>query len=693
MKVSYQWLQSLFDSSKSRRMPQPEKLADLLTMRAFETEVIQRQGAEAVLDIDVTPNRAHDCLSYWGIAREIGAILKIPFNEPNYSQKIKQVSNQFASQLVEIEVKDKNLCSRYTARIVGGVKVGSSPDWMQKRLRANGLRPINNVVDIANYVMLETGQPLHAFDYDKLKTNSSGQAKKKIIVRQAQAKERINTLDGGEYSLDNDMLVIADEKDPVCIAGIKGGSGPGIDNNTQTIILEAANFDAQSIRQTSRKLGLATDASWRFEHELDLNLTVPAVDMAVYLIQDLAQGKALKGYLDFYPHKARPKQLSLDTEYLKSLLGISITEQEIKAILKRLGLDAVKKGKILRLTIPTRRLDILSQEDLIEEVGRIYGFEKIPSQLPLASLVPPEPDLQLVYQNKVKDYLSGYGYSEVYNYSFVSEEDLLANGFKKDKAVELDNPMSQEQQYLRPSLVSNLLKNIKQNQKHFQQLHLFEFGKVFYQDKEIKHLSAVLCLGDKSEQANEFYLLKGVLDVMLEQLGITDIWYDDYQPDRPGFAKKIYHQNRWAQVKTGDLLLGWIGQLNPALLNKYGVESKVVAFELNFAELAKIATEQKEYLPPSKYPAVMRDLALIVDLNTKVIQVMNAINAVAGGLIRDIDLFDVYQGDNLPQGKKSLAFRLIYQSEDRTLTDQEVNQLHQKVIQSLEKESGWEVRK
>lgn len=688
MKVSYEWLQSFFD----KKLPQPEKLADLLTSRVFETEAAQSNKG-AILDIDVTPNRAHDCLSYCGIAREIGAILKIPFKEPDYQKKIKEVKGRTAQQMVKVEVREKDLCPRYTARVVEGVKVDSSPEWLQKRLRANGLRPISNIVDIANYVMLETGQPLHAFDYDKLKSKSKNQPIKKIIVRRANKGERIFTLDGEKYDLDEKTLVIADEEDPVCVAGIKGGSGPGIEKDTQTIVLEAANFNPQSIRNTSRRLQLATDASWRFENALDPNLTVQAIDMAVYLIQEIAGGGVLKGYCDFYPKKTKARQISLDLAYLENLLGISIKEQEIISILKRLGLTLEKKEKRLRVNIPTRRIDIENQEDLIEEIGRIHGFEKIPSQLPSASLVPPEINYQMIYCDKVKDYLSGYGYSEVYNYSFVSQRDILLSGFKEKELVELDNPISREQQYLRPSLVPNLLKNLTQNQKFFSQLRLFELGKVFCRENEAKHLSVVLSLGDNSEQANEFYSLKGALDAILERLGIVGVWYDDYEPNKPEFVEKIYHQNRWAQVKAGEILLGWLGQVNSALLGEYGVNSKAAVFEIDFNKLAKLATEQKEYLPPSRYPAVVRDLALVADLNTKVVQVMNIINRVGGKLVRDIDLFDVYQGDNLPNGRKSLAFHIIYQSDERTLTDQEINQLHQKVIDALEKEQGWEVRK
>ncbi len=693
MKVSYNWLESFFN----KKLPEPEKLADLLTQHVFETELIQTSGAkhqtlnDAVLDIDVTPNRAHDCLSYWGIAKEISAILKIPFKLPDYKTKIKPDNSKSVKDLIEVQVQDKKLCPRYTARVIENVKVGSSPDWIQARLKASGLRPISNIVDIVNYAMLETGQPMHAFDYDKLK-NKHNQFKK-IIVRKAKTGEKIVSLDGEKYDLTENILVIADQENPVCIAGIKGGTGPGIDNQTQRIVLEAANFNPQIIRQASQELRLTTDASWRFEHDLDANLTLTAIDMAAYLIQDLAQGKVLKGYFDFYPKKTNIKQISLDPAYLRNLLGISISEKEIISILKRLDLKTVKTGTKLRISVPTQRKDLQTQEDLIEEVGRIYGFGKIPSQLPAANLIPPEINQELFYQEKIKSILAGYGYSEIYNYSFISQQDVSVFDFGQKKLIQLANPISQEQSYLRPSLLINLLKNISQNQKFFNQIKLFESGKVFYQDKEFKSLAGAISLGESNQQANEFYQLKGALDSLFKTLGLTDIWYDDAIKDQDNFIKQLLDENRQAQIKSGDQILGWIGQLDAKIANQYEIKSKTGFFELDFSSLAKLADEQKEYSPPSKYPAIVRDLALIVDFDVKVVQIMNLINSAGGKLIRDIDLFDMYQGENLPDGRKSLAFHIIYQSDEHTLTDQEVNQIHQKVIQALEKETNWEVRR
>jgi phenylalanyl-tRNA synthetase beta chain len=684
MKISYNWLQSFFQ----KRLPEPAKLADLLTMHAFEAEVAGRVGKDVVLEIDVLPNRAHDCLSYWGIGREVAALLKHPFKLVDYGKKIKESSQETASQFVKVEVQDKKLCPRYTARVINNVKVGPSPQWLQERLRVNGLRPISNIVDIANYVMLETGQPLHAFDADKLKT--CGQMKK-IIVRRAKKGEKIVSLDNEKYDLDENILVIADEKDPVCVAGIKGGIEPGVDGQTKRVILEAANFNPQIIRQASKQLKLETDASWRFGHELDPNLTESAIDMATYLIQEIAQGQVVKGRVDFYPNKVRPRKVNLAIERVNSLLGISIPNKQIVDILKRLGFIVRDRGGKLEVIVPTQRLDVSIPEDLIEEVGRIYGFEKIPSQLPRATLIPPERNEDLIYQNKVRDILVNLGFSEVYNYSFVSEKDIELYQTKPN-LIEVANPVSQEQKYLRPSLALNLFKNLRENKKYFEEIRLFEIGKVFQNKKEIKKLAAILSLDKRSKQAQEFYRLKGVIDSLLNKLRISDQWYDDVlTDDSPGLD--FCHPDRRAEIKVADNCLGWLGEIDKSILDKLDIESRVAVFEIDFEKLVQLATEERIYSPPSKYPAVIRDIALLVDRGTKVVEVLNLINAAGGSLVRDVDLFDIYEGERIPEGKKNLAFHIVFQSDDHTLTDQEINQLQDKIIRALEEEGGWEVRR
>ncbi|MBU4030915.1 phenylalanine--tRNA ligase subunit beta [Patescibacteria group bacterium] len=654
MKVSYNWLQSFL----TKKLPSPEKLADLLSSHSFETEVIERVGSDYALDVDVLPNRAHDCLGHLGVAREIGAILGMKVsNSSVIASPAKQSSiamndeiaasrtprNDRVKDFLKIKVGDKKLCPRYTARMVVDVKVGPSPEWIQERLKVCGLKPINNIVDTVNYVMLETGQPMHAFDFDKI----AGEPKT-LIIRRAKKGEKIISLDNETYELDENILVIADEKSPLCIAGMKGGKDAEIDKETKRIVLEAANFDSRIIRKAFNQLKLRTDASWRFENQLDPNLTSSAMDMAVALID----GQILKGVVDIYPNKVKPKTIKLDAKKVRSLLGVNISDKEIVAILKKLGFEIKNKFQV---TVPTCRLDISIQEDLIEEIGRLYGFEKIPSRLPLAALIPPKRNDDLIYQNKIKDILVNLGFSEALNYSLIG-----------DAEIELANPISQEQKYLRPSLALNLLKNIESNKRYFNEVRLFEIGRVFERDNnkviEKKKLGAALFPSD-------FYRLKGIIETLLNKMQISDVWYED----------ELEGDNlKRAKVIVGNDLLGWIGDN---------------IFELDFEKIVELATEERIYSPPSKYPAVVRDVALLVEPGTKIVEVMNLINTAGGSLISDVDLFDMYEGEEIPDGKKSLAFRVIYQADDHTLTDKEVNALQEKVMKALEDEGGWEVRK
>lgn len=687
MKISYNWLQSFF----IKKLPSPEKLADLLTMHSFETIVSNQSAEDAVLDVDVLPNRGHDCFGHKGIAREIAVLLGRKFKPIVYSKKIKEDSKKPASKFVSVRVENNKLCPRYTARVMVNVKVAPSPQWIQERLRACGLRPINNVVDIANYSMLETGQPLHAFDADKL---ASSRDIKKIIVRRARKGEKIVTLDNEEYNLDENILVIADEKEPVCIAGIKGGKGPEIDAQTKNIILEGANFSPLVIRHASRQLKLETDASWRFERQIDSNLTEEGINMAAYLIKDIAGGNILKGLVDVYPLKEKAKKIDLDIEHVSRLLGVEVSKKQIVDILKGLGFELQITNYGLRITVPTRRLDISIPEDLIEEIGRLYGFEKVPSRLPEAMLIPSVRNDDLLYQNKIRDILVNTGFSEVYNYSFVSDKDISDFKLVKSDLIEVANPVSQEQRYLRVCLGVNLLKNVKENKKYFKQVKLFEIGNVFQKKevREYKKLGVILSLDKKSNQAQEFYWLKGIVDSLLNKLRISDAWYDD-AIEKGLTVPDFYHSSRRAQIKVGNEYLGWIGEINKLILDNLEIETRVAYFEINFDKLVELATEEMIYSPPSKYPSVVRDIALLVDPGTKVVEVMNLIHSAGGSLIRDIDLFDMYEGKNIPDGKKNLAFHIIYQSDERTLTDKEVNQIQEKVMETLEDEGGWEVRR
>lgn len=695
MLFSYNWLQDYI----KKKLPPAKKLAEILARHSFEIEDVKKKGKDWLLDIDVLPNRAPDCLSHLGIAREIAAITNSKFQVSNFppvgrAGKFQEDKELKANDYIEVEVKNPEDCPRYTAKIILGVKVGSAPKWIQERLRACGLQPINNIVDIANYVMLETGEPIHAFDLDKIE--------KKIIVRRAQKGERIKALDDKSYSLDRDVLVIADEKGPVAIAGIKGGERTGIDSKTKNIFIEAANFDQRIIRQASRKLRLRTDASWRFENGIDPNLIDLAQERIVSLIQEIAGlpagrqgGKIAKGLIDFYPKKVLAKKIKLNLDYLEKLLGLKIPKQKVLKILKSLGFQSheAEPGEI-EVEVPTRRLDVSIQEDLIEETGRIVGFQNIPSTFPQAALISPERNQELFWQKNIKDILKEVGFSEVYNYSFIGEKEEDIFGWKGGELIELENPMSSFNKYLRPSLIPNLLKNIRENLKFVNEIKIFEIGKIFLKRKSLleKEMLAGI-LTKKAIKDEGFYELKGIVDSLLNKLGISNIWYDQYQPTPEESKLAHWHPSKCAEIKSDGEEIGFLGEISSKILEDLGIKERVFVFDFDFEKLLKLVSEEHEYQPISPYPTAVRDLAVLVPQGTKVVELLNTINSAGGKLVRDVDLFDVYQGEEIPGGKENFAFHIIYQAEDRTLSSQEIDKIHQKIIKALEENPEWEVRK
>jgi len=698
MIFSYNWLQSFFQ----KKLPKPEKLAELLTMHSFEVEKVEKKGKDSLLDIDVLPNRGPDCFSHIGIARECGAItesrLKIPKPKLKEDKKIK------AKDYIKIEVESKEDCFRYSSRIITDVKIGSSPKWIQERLKICGLRPINNIVDITNYVMLETGQPLHAFDFEKIDTTMlRSMTAKRIIVRRAKKGEKIITLDDEKYNLDEDILIIADEKEPLAIAGIKGGKKAEIDKKTKTVVLESANFNQELIRKGSRKIDLKTDASWRFEHRIDPNLTETAINRAAELIQEIAGGRVAQGLIDFYPQKVWPKKIKLNLNYIERLLGIKISLKEIKNILQKLEFKVVEvrysqKIPQIMVEVPTFRLDISLEEDLIEEVGRIYGYDKIRAQFPLSVLIPPSRNLDIFWENKTKDILKEIGFCEVYNYSFISDKDK--SWFQEKKLIEVKNPLSSDFKYLRPHLLTNLLKNIENNFKYLSgdkldisEIKIFELGKIFLLPNTEKRMLAG-AVASKAGNEEIFFYLKGVVEQILQGLGISDIWYDSQEPYSFEALKPfVWDLDESAEIKIGDKKIGFLGRISKDIIKDWKIKGDVFAFYLDFEDLVKTASEETEYRPISPYPASVRDLAVLVPLETKAVDVLNIINAAGGKLVKDVDLFDIYEGEELPEGKKNFAFHIIYQASDRTLKSEEIDRLQKKIISALEENVQWEVRK
>jgi phenylalanyl-tRNA synthetase beta chain len=720
MKYSYNWLKEFVPG-----IPAPAKLVELLTMRAFEVEGIEaagpaRQqpelqamagGKDTVLDIKVLPNRAFDCLSHIGMAREAAAIANLKFKISSF--KLNEDKSSGVKDFLKVEVKDKKLCPRYSARLVVDVKVGESPQWMKDRLIACGSRPINNIVDATNYVMLMTGQPLHAFDFDKIsglenpKPNVQNSNKsqisnlksqiKKIIVRRAKKDEKIITLEGEERELDENILVIADSMDPIAIAGIKGGKKAEIDSKTTRIILESANFDPALTRKSSKILNLRTDASIRFENGVDIDLTMEAVNRVAALVAELAGGKIATGAADTGLTKPKRISTAASHSYIESLLGIKIKSSEVSNILKRLSLPlkiVKKKGDVFyEVMVPAWRNDLNTSEDLIEEIGRLYGYESIPARMPTSVLVPAVKNEELINEEKARNIMIGAGYSEVYNYSLVSEKDKELFGFEMAGPK---YPLSNDQKYLRPTLVIRLLENVKENLKYFNSVRIFEIGKVFrVKEKNIQEkrmIGGVLC-GNAAGGKNIFYEAKGLVDLLLEKMGVPDFEYNEYIKN-DGVCKKaeIFDPVKRVKVIAGGKEIGWVGKISKNILSEMEIKEPIAVFELNFDFINELIEEEIEYQAPSKYPAIERDLSVIASREVKVDDVLNVIENASGPMAVEVALEDVYEGEHLEESVKSLTFKFVFQSFEKTLTDAEVNKIMEKVITAVEGE-GWEIRK
>lgn len=679
MIFSYNWLKQYIKG----KMPGPEALADILMFHSFEIEGLDKKGNDFLIDIDILPNRAHDCLSYIGVARDIAAVSSLELKVPTATFK---ESKQKASEYVAVNVKDSNDCPRYTAKVITGVKVGSSPRWMQEKLEACGLQSINNIVDITNYVMLETGQPLHAFDADKLG--------KKIIIRRAKKGEKMKALDDKEYRLDKDVLVVANTKEPVAVAGIKGGENTGIDKKTKNIVIEAGNWNPVLTRLASRKLKLRTDASLRFEQGIDPNLIDFAQKRVCSLIQDITGGEVASGIADVYPKKIIPKKIKLELGYVNSLLGVKIPKQKVIKILKSLDFGITGSGNTITVTVPTRRLDVTIPEDLVEEIGRVYGYENIENVFPVVSLQPSERNDNLFWENNIKDILVMAGLYEAYGYSFIGENDKAVFNYVEKELAEIENPISSLNRYLRPSLIPNLLKAVKQNLKNFDEIMMFEIGSIFKKTKGFEEKRMLTCiLTGRNIKDDGFYVLKGIINDLFNKLGISDVWYDNAGPTPEDSKTEIWHPGKTAEVKIAGKEVGFLGQLHPMVTSGFNIKENVFVVDIDLKELLNMASEENEYQPVSVYPAVLRDISLLVPVNTKTIDVLNVINAVGGELVRDVDLFDTYKGKGIPDNKENFSFHIVYQSDEKTLKSSEVDKIHQNIIKVLEENPSWEIRK
>ncbi|MFA5309557.1 MAG: phenylalanine--tRNA ligase subunit beta [Dehalococcoidales bacterium] len=646
---------------------------------------------DTVLNIDITANRP-DCLSVTGVAREVAAICGQPARVPDASYP---ETGEAIEKHIIIEIKDSELCPRYCASLITGVTIKESPAWLQERLTAAGQRPINNIVDITNYIMLEYGQPLHSFDYDRLKG-------KKIIVRRAGEGEKFYTLDGNERQLTSQMLVIADGERTVAIGGVMGGLNSEVTDSTTNILLEAASFKAASLHYTSRQLGLMSEASARFERGISAGLTIPALKHATQLMLELGGGKVAKGIADVYPGKKEPKIIATTPEKVKRVLGVGYSLEEIKQGLEAFGFKCTTDGHKIMTTAPYWRSDIKIEVDLIEEVARYYGYDRIPATLFTDPLPAPDANPEYALRQKIRRTLTGFGFQEVVNYTLTGGE-VMHNIFgeahdPQPMPPRVANPMTADQEYLRFSLRPNLLATLAANRRHEDGgIKLFETGKIYIANgNDLPREPEVLCgimNGGRAAQSwlgggegnYDFYDVKGAAEGLLQNLGVT-VSFENSQDEG-------LHPNRQAAVvpggKGGKKAIGVIGEIHPRVANAFEIEGTVCLMEIDLAGLLS-AIGQKTYKPVPRFPSIVRDLALVVDADVTNRQILDILKGFS--LITSVALFDVYAGKQVAAGKKSLAYRLEYQSPDQTLTDETVNKVQEQVLARLTKELGAGLR-
>ncbi len=644
---------------------------------------------DIILEIDLTPNYSH-ALSMLGVAREVSALTgnELKIVEPN----IKETSEKIADW-ISIEIEDSELCPRYAGRVITGIEVGDSPQWLKNRLEAVGVRSVNNVVDITNYVLMELGQPLHAFDYDQIAGNQ-------IKIRRAKAEESLLTLDDEQRELDNDMLVIADGEEPICLAGVMGGLESEVDDDTVTVFLESANFNPGTVRSTAKKLGIHSDASHRFERGVDIELVRLALNRATELIVDICNGHVIEGIEDVYPVEKELKNITLRPERVNKLLGTDLAKIEIKKLLEDLHFNILDNGAELNVEIPSYRVDVEQEVDLIEEVARSYGYDKIEISNPVGEMEQGKKTKEQKINDKSKEVLSLLGLYEAQNYSFISYDELDAIEIPQNHSlrnvVELGNPLNEDYKILRSTLIPSLLKNIRHNiNRNNEEVEIFELSRAFTSvegeklPQESLKLSAAV-INPESEDlwdtgAEEFFYLKGILEDYLKTLGIEEVEFNK--------GEKFYlHPGRTAEIKINGNSCGYLGELHPDVQDNYDFESKIAIFDIDFKKVVENARFIKDYEPLPKYPALNRDLAIVVDNSVSNKEIKEVINDTAGNRLESLELFDLYRGEQVPEDKKSMAYSLSYRTKDKTLTDKEVNSIQKSIQQELNNKLAAEIR-
>jgi phenylalanyl-tRNA synthetase beta chain len=644
-----------------------------------------RAAGDVVYDLEITPNRP-DLNSFIGIAREISALTGNPLKLPETDFTAAQEPG--IRSLVDVRLDDPDLCPRYVARGVRGVKIGPSPDWLKAAIESIGLRSINNVVDVTNYVLMECGQPLHAFDYKLIQAKGGVPT---IVVRRAAAGEKFTTLDGQERTLTDKMLLIADENRGIALAGVMGGQNSEINDSTTDVLIESAYFKPQNIRATSKALELRTDASYRFERGSDIGVCDWASRRTAQLIQRVAGGTVVDGVVDAYPNPPKQTEVTLRHEKVAQLLGVQITEGEQTEFLRRLGLSVTSTPGQVSAQIPTFRVDLKRDVDLIEEIARLYGVDKIPSTPPRGAIGQHPFDALYDQIAEVREILASQGLSEAFGQTLISD---VSAKLVDANPVALENPLSSDMNVLRPSLLPGLLDSLRHNLHHKNyDVSLFEVGRVFTSAGEGRRVAIAITgardplfwSGEERDAKLDAYDLKGIVEVLFERVGLRGL-----QWARVAEPKGAYIES--ATISLGKQTLGTFGQLQPLLARKYDLRDPVFMAEFDLDLMLARRNGAKSFKAIPQFPGIRRDIAMLVAENVTHENVASAVKQLKPQNLESLELFDVFRGKNVPEGQKSVAYAFHYRNAERTLTDNEVNSAHDRIVAELKQRLSATIR-
>jgi phenylalanyl-tRNA synthetase beta chain len=691
MQVSYKWLKDYVDCPLSAA-----DLADSLTAAGIAVDRVENLGDDAVLELDLTPNRG-DCLGMVNLAYEVAALSGNTVRRPEIALQENQAR---VEDYITLRVDNVERCPRFAGRIIKNLRIAPSPDWMQERLTNSGIRPINNVVDITNYVMLELNQPLHAYDYDFFTT-------KEVVVRTARPGEKMTTLDDAVQELQPDDLLITEAGvRPVGLAGVMGGQNSQVLDSTTMIFLEAAHFERIGIRKTAKRLNMRSEASIRFEKACDVVLLPEALDRAAYLMQEYAGGVVVGGRYDLYPQPQAPQRIELRIKRIQRVLGVPLTEVEVRSCLERLALrvapaadnSSAAGDTTLLVEVPSWRIDLEAEVDLIEEVARIYGYDRIPLTFPVGQVTPGNLTPEQAFRDQVRNFLA-QEWLEVINYSFISPQAFDQFALPADsplrESVSIANPLAEDQSVMRTFLLPGLLETAAHNiARQNQGLTFFELGNVFHQtgDGIAEHLAlAGVVSGEakpnwlKNHLKLDFYYAKGVADALLAHFRIEAAYV-------AGGAPAYYHPGCSAALVVDGKTLGFLGVLHPEVLKQYALKDSLTAWECDLEALYTL-TQKPAYIRGfSKFPAVSRDLALLVPATVPAGSILETIARLQLSYLHATDIFDVYSGEQVPAGYKSVAVNLVFQSQDQTLTEKEVADATGQIAAGLRESLGAEIR-